>query len=167
MSNELSVVCYCHSVLCLRGPDSCLYWRQACRRRRRGIILDFFFFNLSPFCSCAVGGPRAWRQICSMASELGAGDDGSSTELAKPLYLQYLERALRLDHFLRQTSAIFNRNISRCVILSLDSVLLHFWFLSLGFKVKLVWFLLLAFSSSFFSHKSTFSKAICSLRFHL
>lgn len=109
-----------------------------------------FFFNLSPFCSCAVGGPRAWRQICSMASELGAGDDGSSTELAKPLYLQYLERALRLDHFLRQTSAIFNRNISRCVILSLDSVLLHFWFLSLGFKVKLVWFLLLVFSSSFF-----------------
>lgn len=47
-----------------------------------------------------------------MASELGAGDDGSCTELAKPLYLQYLERALRLDHFLRQTSAIFNRNIS-------------------------------------------------------
>ncbi|XP_003791782.1 DNA helicase INO80 isoform X1 [Otolemur garnettii] len=47
-----------------------------------------------------------------MASELGAGDDGGCTELAKPLYLQYLERALRLDHFLRQTSAIFNRNIS-------------------------------------------------------
>ncbi|KAM9091991.1 chromatin-remodeling ATPase INO80 isoform 3-T3 [Megaptera novaeangliae] len=47
-----------------------------------------------------------------MASELGAGDDGGFTELAKPLYLQYLERALRLDHFLRQTSAIFNRNIS-------------------------------------------------------
>ncbi|ELW48145.1 DNA helicase INO80 [Tupaia chinensis] len=51
-------------------------------------------------------------QICSMASELGAGDDGGCSELAKPLYLQYLERALRLDHFLRQTSAIFNRNIS-------------------------------------------------------
>uniref|UniRef100_A0A5F7ZWN9 Chromatin-remodeling ATPase INO80 n=1 Tax=Macaca mulatta TaxID=9544 RepID=A0A5F7ZWN9_MACMU len=47
-----------------------------------------------------------------MASELGARDDGGCTELAKPLYLQYLERALRLDHFLRQTSAIFNRNIS-------------------------------------------------------
>nr|XP_036859336.1 chromatin-remodeling ATPase INO80-like [Manis javanica] len=47
-----------------------------------------------------------------MASELGAGDDGGCTELAKPLYLQYLERALRLDHFLRQTSAVFNRNIS-------------------------------------------------------
>nr|XP_020864893.1 DNA helicase INO80 isoform X2 [Phascolarctos cinereus] len=47
-----------------------------------------------------------------MASELGAGDDGGCPELAKPLYLQYLERALRLDQFLRQTSAIFNRNIS-------------------------------------------------------
>ncbi|KAF7463987.1 Hypothetical predicted protein [Marmota monax] len=47
-----------------------------------------------------------------MASELGAGDDGGCSELAKPLYLQYLERALRLDHFLRQTSAIFNRNVS-------------------------------------------------------
>lgn len=48
-----------------------------------------------------------------MASELGAGEDGSCSELAKPLYLQYLEKALRLDQFLRQTSAIFNRSISR------------------------------------------------------
>ncbi|XP_021257954.1 DNA helicase INO80 [Numida meleagris] len=47
-----------------------------------------------------------------MASELGAREDGSCSELAKPLYLQYLEKALRLDQFLRQTSAIFNRNIS-------------------------------------------------------
>uniref|UniRef100_A0A7M4FL81 Chromatin-remodeling ATPase INO80 n=1 Tax=Crocodylus porosus TaxID=8502 RepID=A0A7M4FL81_CROPO len=47
-----------------------------------------------------------------MASELGATEDGSCTELAKPLYLQYLEKALRLDQFLRQTSAIFNRSIS-------------------------------------------------------
>ncbi|XP_063803421.1 chromatin-remodeling ATPase INO80 [Pseudophryne corroboree] len=47
-----------------------------------------------------------------MASELDATEDGCSTDLAKPLYLQYLERALRLDQFLRQTSAIFNRNIS-------------------------------------------------------
>ncbi|KAG8449686.1 hypothetical protein GDO86_016362 [Hymenochirus boettgeri] len=47
-----------------------------------------------------------------MASELEATEDGSSTDLAKPLYLQYLERALRLDQFLRQTSAIFNRSIS-------------------------------------------------------
>lgn len=54
-----------------------------------------------------------------MASELGARDDGGCTELAKPLYLQYLERALRLDHFLRQTSAIFNRNISRYVIFAI------------------------------------------------
>ncbi|NWR75022.1 INO80 ATPase, partial [Centropus unirufus] len=47
-----------------------------------------------------------------MASELGAREDGSCSELAKPLYLQYLEKALQLDQFLRQTSAIFNRNIS-------------------------------------------------------
>ncbi|XP_071283468.1 chromatin-remodeling ATPase INO80 isoform X4 [Agelaius tricolor] len=47
-----------------------------------------------------------------MASELGAREDGSCSELAKPLYLQYLEKALQLDQFLRQTSAIFNRSIS-------------------------------------------------------
>ncbi|XP_061853970.1 chromatin-remodeling ATPase INO80 isoform X2 [Colius striatus] len=47
-----------------------------------------------------------------MASELGGREDGSCSELAKPLYLQYLEKALQLDHFLRQTSAIFNRSIS-------------------------------------------------------
>ncbi|KAM3919203.1 chromatin-remodeling ATPase INO80 [Leptodactylus fuscus] len=47
-----------------------------------------------------------------MASDLEATEDGYSTDLAKPLYLQYLERALRLDQFLRQTSAIFNRNVS-------------------------------------------------------
>lgn len=48
-----------------------------------------------------------------MASELGVREDGNGTELATPLYLQYLEKALRLDRFLRQTSAIFNRNVSR------------------------------------------------------
>ncbi|XP_063295908.1 chromatin-remodeling ATPase INO80 [Pelobates fuscus] len=47
-----------------------------------------------------------------MASELEATKDGFSTDLAKPLHLQYLERALRLDQFLRQTSAIFNKSIS-------------------------------------------------------
>nr|DBA14148.1 TPA: hypothetical protein GDO54_005159 [Pyxicephalus adspersus] len=47
-----------------------------------------------------------------MAAELEATEDGCSTDLAKPLYLQYLERSLRLDQFLRQTSTIFNRNIS-------------------------------------------------------
>ncbi|RMC00359.1 hypothetical protein DUI87_22967 [Hirundo rustica rustica] len=47
-----------------------------------------------------------------MASELGAREDGGCSELAKPLYLQYLEKALQLDQFLRQTSAIFNRSIS-------------------------------------------------------
>ncbi|NWU91381.1 INO80 ATPase, partial [Upupa epops] len=47
-----------------------------------------------------------------MASELGTREDGSCSELAKPLYLQYLEKALQLDQFLQQTSAIFNRSIS-------------------------------------------------------
>lgn len=51
-----------------------------------------------------------------MASGQGArlevGTSGSSA-LAKPLYLQRLERALRLDSFLRQTAAIFNEDITR------------------------------------------------------
>ncbi|XP_053330483.1 chromatin-remodeling ATPase INO80 [Spea bombifrons] len=47
-----------------------------------------------------------------MASDLEAIEDGCPAELAKPLYLQYLERALRLDQFLRQTTAIFNRSNS-------------------------------------------------------
>ncbi|KAL3052732.1 hypothetical protein OYC64_005290 [Pagothenia borchgrevinki] len=40
-----------------------------------------------------------------------AGASGSSG-LAKPLYLQRLERSLRLDSFLRQTAAIFNGDIT-------------------------------------------------------
>ncbi|XP_063758516.1 chromatin-remodeling ATPase INO80 isoform X4 [Eleginops maclovinus] len=40
-----------------------------------------------------------------------AGAPGSSG-LAKPLYLQRLERSLRLDSFLRQTAAIFNGDIT-------------------------------------------------------
>uniref|UniRef100_A0A3Q3K3B0 Chromatin-remodeling ATPase INO80 n=1 Tax=Monopterus albus TaxID=43700 RepID=A0A3Q3K3B0_MONAL len=51
-----------------------------------------------------------------MASEQGGqlevGASGSSG-LARPLYLQRLERSLRLDSFLRQTAAIFNRDITR------------------------------------------------------
>ncbi|XP_062267133.1 chromatin-remodeling ATPase INO80 isoform X1 [Platichthys flesus] len=50
-----------------------------------------------------------------MASEqdgqLEVGAPGSSS-LAKPLYLQRLERSLRLDSFLRQTATIFNRDIT-------------------------------------------------------
>ncbi|KAM7368091.1 hypothetical protein PAMP_014341 [Pampus punctatissimus] len=42
---------------------------------------------------------------------LEAGASGSSG-LAKPLYLQRLERSLRLDSFLRHTAAIFNRDIT-------------------------------------------------------
>uniref|UniRef100_A0A8C9X0H2 Chromatin-remodeling ATPase INO80 n=1 Tax=Sander lucioperca TaxID=283035 RepID=A0A8C9X0H2_SANLU len=42
---------------------------------------------------------------------LEAGASGSSG-LAKPLYLQRLERSLRLDSFLRQTAAIFNGDIT-------------------------------------------------------
>uniref|UniRef100_A0A8C3AMT6 Chromatin-remodeling ATPase INO80 n=1 Tax=Cyclopterus lumpus TaxID=8103 RepID=A0A8C3AMT6_CYCLU len=42
---------------------------------------------------------------------LEAGASGSSG-LAKPLYLQRLERSLRLDSFLRQTAAIFNGDVT-------------------------------------------------------
>uniref|UniRef100_A0A3Q3BLI5 Chromatin-remodeling ATPase INO80 n=1 Tax=Kryptolebias marmoratus TaxID=37003 RepID=A0A3Q3BLI5_KRYMA len=47
-----------------------------------------------------------------MASE----QDGrqAAPGLAKPLYLQRLERSLKLDSFLRQTAAIFNRDVTRC-----------------------------------------------------
>uniref|UniRef100_A0A3Q4I5D4 Chromatin-remodeling ATPase INO80 n=1 Tax=Neolamprologus brichardi TaxID=32507 RepID=A0A3Q4I5D4_NEOBR len=43
---------------------------------------------------------------------LEVGVSGASN-LAKPLYLQRLERSLKLDSFLRQTAAIFNRDITR------------------------------------------------------
>uniref|UniRef100_A0A3Q4BIZ5 Chromatin-remodeling ATPase INO80 n=1 Tax=Mola mola TaxID=94237 RepID=A0A3Q4BIZ5_MOLML len=43
---------------------------------------------------------------------LEVGALGSSV-LAKPLYLQRLERTLRLDSFLRQTAAIFNGDVTR------------------------------------------------------
>uniref|UniRef100_A0A669CGK4 Chromatin-remodeling ATPase INO80 n=1 Tax=Oreochromis niloticus TaxID=8128 RepID=A0A669CGK4_ORENI len=44
--------------------------------------------------------------------QLEVGVSGASS-LAKPLYLQRLERSLKLDSFLRQTAAIFNRDITR------------------------------------------------------
>ncbi|MBN3273312.1 INO80 ATPase, partial [Polyodon spathula] len=47
-----------------------------------------------------------------MASELDEVEDGGCSELARPLHLQYLERALKLDTFLRQTATFFNRNVS-------------------------------------------------------
>ncbi|XP_028677785.1 chromatin-remodeling ATPase INO80 isoform X1 [Erpetoichthys calabaricus] len=47
-----------------------------------------------------------------MASELDEAEDGGYTELARPLHMQYLERALKLDAFLRQTAAFFNKNAS-------------------------------------------------------
>ncbi|XP_015236166.1 PREDICTED: DNA helicase INO80 isoform X1 [Cyprinodon variegatus] len=50
---------------------------------------------------------------------MASGQDGHQeggtpgvSGLAKPLYLQRLERSLKLDSFLRQTAAIFNRDIS-------------------------------------------------------
>lgn len=58
------------------------------------------------------------RCPCCMASgqvgRLEVGASGSSA-LAKPLYLQRLERSLRLDGFLRQTADIFNGDITRYV----------------------------------------------------
>ncbi|XP_056150426.1 chromatin-remodeling ATPase INO80 [Lampris incognitus] len=49
-----------------------------------------------------------------MASGLGRQETvvSGSSGLAKPLHLQRIERALRLDSFLRQTAAIFNRDIT-------------------------------------------------------
>ncbi|MGH0172112.1 UNVERIFIED_CONTAM: hypothetical protein FKN15_062644 [Acipenser sinensis] len=47
-----------------------------------------------------------------MASELDEVEDGGCSELARPLHLQYLERALKLDTFLRQTATFFNKNVS-------------------------------------------------------
>uniref|UniRef100_A0A3Q2TPF5 Chromatin-remodeling ATPase INO80 n=1 Tax=Fundulus heteroclitus TaxID=8078 RepID=A0A3Q2TPF5_FUNHE len=50
-----------------------------------------------------------------MASGQGGHQEGGTpgvSGLAKPLYLQRLERSLKLDSFLRQTAAIFNRDIS-------------------------------------------------------
>uniref|UniRef100_A0A3Q0QYM5 Chromatin-remodeling ATPase INO80 n=1 Tax=Amphilophus citrinellus TaxID=61819 RepID=A0A3Q0QYM5_AMPCI len=45
-------------------------------------------------------------------SALSVTESGASG-LAKPLYLQCLERSLKLDSFLHQTTAIFNRDITR------------------------------------------------------
>lgn len=50
---------------------------------------------------------------------LEVGASGSSA-LAKPLYLQRLERSLRLDGFLRQTADIFNGDITRYVAVNTD-----------------------------------------------
>lgn len=47
------------------------------------------------------------------------GASGSSA-LAKPLYLQRLERALRLDGFLRHTTDIFNGDITRYVAVNIN-----------------------------------------------
>uniref|UniRef100_A0A8C1PE34 Chromatin-remodeling ATPase INO80 n=1 Tax=Cyprinus carpio TaxID=7962 RepID=A0A8C1PE34_CYPCA len=49
-----------------------------------------------------------------MASEQDVAGDATCSKLAKPLHLQYLERSLRLDTFLRQTAAVFNQSISSC-----------------------------------------------------
>uniref|UniRef100_A0A671N3B5 Chromatin-remodeling ATPase INO80 n=1 Tax=Sinocyclocheilus anshuiensis TaxID=1608454 RepID=A0A671N3B5_9TELE len=47
-----------------------------------------------------------------MASEQDGVGDATCSKLAKPLHLQYLERSLHLDTFLKQTAAVFNQNIS-------------------------------------------------------
>lgn len=50
---------------------------------------------------------------------LEVGASGSSA-LAKPLYLQRLERSLRLDGFLRQTADVFNGDITRYVAVNIE-----------------------------------------------
>ncbi|XP_064195683.1 chromatin-remodeling ATPase INO80 isoform X1 [Anguilla rostrata] len=47
-----------------------------------------------------------------MAAEPGGAEDGVCSKLARPLHLQYLERSVRLDTFLRQTATLFNRDLS-------------------------------------------------------
>uniref|UniRef100_A0A8C9VV69 Chromatin-remodeling ATPase INO80 n=1 Tax=Scleropages formosus TaxID=113540 RepID=A0A8C9VV69_SCLFO len=48
-----------------------------------------------------------------MALEQPVVEEAIHSKLARPLHLQYLERSLKLDAFLRQTATIFNRDISR------------------------------------------------------
>ncbi|XP_023668681.2 chromatin-remodeling ATPase INO80 isoform X1 [Paramormyrops kingsleyae] len=47
-----------------------------------------------------------------MALEQDEGEESVCSRLARPLHLQYLERSLRLDAFLRQTATVFNRDVS-------------------------------------------------------
>uniref|UniRef100_A0A8C9VS55 Chromatin-remodeling ATPase INO80 n=1 Tax=Scleropages formosus TaxID=113540 RepID=A0A8C9VS55_SCLFO len=47
-----------------------------------------------------------------MALEQPVVEEAIHSKLARPLHLQYLERSLKLDAFLRQTATIFNRDIS-------------------------------------------------------
>lgn len=59
-----------------------------------------------------------WAYPDCMASGQGGRPEpavtaGGSTGLAKPLYLQRLERSLRLESFLHQTATIFNRDVTR------------------------------------------------------
>ncbi|XP_062858435.1 chromatin-remodeling ATPase INO80 [Trichomycterus rosablanca] len=47
-----------------------------------------------------------------MASEPEGVEASACSKLAKPLHLQYLERSVRLDAFLRHTASIFNQDVS-------------------------------------------------------
>ncbi|KAJ0061062.1 hypothetical protein NL108_005843, partial [Boleophthalmus pectinirostris] len=58
-------------------------------------------------CSC----PGGCRMASGQSMRLEAGPSGGAV-LAKPLYLQRLERSLKLDSFLRQTAAVFNTDIT-------------------------------------------------------
>lgn len=69
-----------------------------------------------------------------------AGASGSSG-LAKPLYLQRLERSLRLDSFLRHTAAIFNRDITRYRQRGLGVVALRLRFSSEHMMYQFQWVL--------------------------
>ncbi|KAL4641797.1 DNA helicase INO80 [Arapaima gigas] len=59
--------------------------------------------------TCAQGRAAVWLL---MALEQPEVDEAVHSKLARPLHLQYLERSLKLDAFLRQTATIFNRDIS-------------------------------------------------------
>ncbi len=94
----------------------------------RTLTLSSFFSSFFSKSCC----PAGQRCLCCMASgqagqlEVGASE---SSALAKPLYLQRLERTLRLDSFLRQTAAIFNRDITRYRQFRGSPLTAHFWLL--------------------------------------
>lgn len=69
-------------------------------------------FSVSSKSRCPLGQRRLRSMAAGQGALLEVGALGGST-LAKPLYLQRLERALKLDSFLRQTSTIFNKDIPR------------------------------------------------------
>ncbi|TRY56987.1 hypothetical protein DNTS_023907, partial [Danionella cerebrum] len=62
--------------------------------------------------SCDSAAAETKLKLRTRGQEPDGVGDATCSKLAKPLHLQYLERSLRLDSFLRQTATVFNQNIS-------------------------------------------------------